>query len=727
MATSLHTFIDIFHTEFEVEQEMVSLKKIIIPIIQRDYAQGRKDRDTARVRSRLLDSLHKAITETPITLDFVYGDVKANGVMTPLDGQQRLTTLFLLHWYAAKKEGIEEEKYGFLRNFSYETRYSARDFCEYLIDYKPSFEGILSEELIDQAWFPLEWKKDPTIQSMLTMLDAISEKFARTEDIWEKLENGAINFYFLPVKEMGLTDELYIKMNSRGKPLTQFEHFKAELEKNIKEIDEDIAKRILRKVDLDWTDLLWTYRGEDNIIDDEFLRYFRFITDLLCYQNGGSTQGKYQSDFELLKTYFSKDSKDVIENLLFLEKCFDCWCRVRKECGISAFFEKFIALEHVSGKIVFENKVNILEDCLQTYANIQGNGNRTFPLNRIILLYAFVSYLIAENSIEENEFARRLRIIHNLVRNSEDEISDSDHRSAGNRMPAILRQVNSIVTTGIINKQEANNFNSFQLEEETIKQPWMDEHPEYVDSLQELEDHPLLKGQISVVGLENPDRFSKFVSLFQCDWDLVDCALLSIADYGQLERNGWKYQLGSSKLDKAWINLFHKSANQGFEKTKNALCELLDMVEPINDDSLEKVKREYLEKCEECCCFEWRYYYIKYKTFRPGRYGKYSWRRTENGSYNFHAFWTESQWSQNSYQPFLYEVAPKLISRDDLGHLLKLGDYYMSCENAGFYTRAYGTDEEIECLPICRNDQGIDIENRIEKFRAYLQDKNLLQ
>jgi hypothetical protein len=84
MATALHTFIDIFNTDFEVGGETVQLKRIVIPIIQRDYAQGRKDSDTERVRNRFLNSLYKAITEKPITLDFVYGDIDANGVMTPL-------------------------------------------------------------------------------------------------------------------------------------------------------------------------------------------------------------------------------------------------------------------------------------------------------------------------------------------------------------------------------------------------------------------------------------------------------------------------------------------------------------------------------------------------------------------------------------------------------------------------------------------------------------------
>lgn len=106
MATTLHSFIDIFDTTFGEGPEAVQLKKIIIPIIQRDYAQGRKRSDVTRVRCRFLESLYKAVTEKPITLDFVYGDIDDEGNMTPLDGQQRLTTLFLLHWYAAKKGNI---------------------------------------------------------------------------------------------------------------------------------------------------------------------------------------------------------------------------------------------------------------------------------------------------------------------------------------------------------------------------------------------------------------------------------------------------------------------------------------------------------------------------------------------------------------------------------------------------------------------------------------------
>src|SRR3712207_834656 len=214
METKLYTFIDIFNTNFDVDGEEVHLQKIIIPIIQRDYAQGRRTAEVTRVRNRFLEALKKALTDSPVTLDFVYGDIDSNGVLTPLDGQQRLTTLFLLHWYAAKRENISKDKYSFLDNFGYETRYSARDFCHELIRFEPTFTSTtIEEEIVDQPWFPLDWKKDPTISSMLVMIDAIHMSFSEISNIWEKLNEGCIRFYFLPIKDMGLTDELYIKMN----------------------------------------------------------------------------------------------------------------------------------------------------------------------------------------------------------------------------------------------------------------------------------------------------------------------------------------------------------------------------------------------------------------------------------------------------------------------------------------------------------------------------------
>ena len=171
MANSyLCSFNELFHLNNENE-----IKQIAIPIIQRDYAQGRKNDEVRRIRDRFLTSLLNAVNGEAICLDFIYGDIDNEGKLTPLDGQQRLTTLFLLYWYSAKKSEIDNSEYDFLSNFTYETRYSSRDFCHELITFNPDFNSgtSLSDQIINQSWFPLDWKNDPTISSMLVMIDEI--------------------------------------------------------------------------------------------------------------------------------------------------------------------------------------------------------------------------------------------------------------------------------------------------------------------------------------------------------------------------------------------------------------------------------------------------------------------------------------------------------------------------------------------------------------------------
>lgn len=723
MATTLHSFMDIFDTTFGENQDAVQLKKIIIPIIQRDYAQGRKGSDVTRVRERFLESLYKAVTEKTITLDFVYGDIDENGNMTPLDGQQRLTTLFLLHWYAAKKEKIAEEDYAFLKKFSYETRYSVRYFCIDLVDYMPEFKTTISKEIINQSWFPLDWENDPTISSMLVMLDAIDNKFKDVENLWDELKEKSITFYFLPIKDMGLTDELYIKMNSRGKPLTLFEHFKAELEREIRNIDETLANRIMGKINRDWTNLLWEYRNsgsglsEDNFIDDEFLRYFKFICDVICYRQNKSPLGRSNDEFDLLQQYFSSKCSDAKKNIETMEGFFDCWCNIPGYKSPTDFLKSFMTSKHESGKILVEKryKLNIFEDCLHSYSDKTGRI-RQFPLNRIVLLYAITTYLRNADKISEVDFKRRIRIVNNLIQNSEDEVSDRTDR---NRMPAILAETEAIIENGNINDAIDNSYNVSQIQEEKDKIEFLKNHPEQAEELFALEDHPMLKGQISIIGLKNLNLRERFESLFTCDWDLIDKALMATGNYGQRERNNWRYQFASKSRQSAWDELFHKSANSGFDNTGKILCELLSKHKSFNNDILKNIVDTFVSECEENHEYPWRYYYVKYDEFRPGEYGKLSNSKPDERPYMFSVMQTESRWSPSTYMPYLKVADEMHLSTDDMGRRLIYADRYIECENAKYVLKD-SEDNLIEEVPISQNDKKIDTEDRIIRLCEYI-------
>ena len=726
MATALHTFMDVFDSVVDADGKEIVINKIIIPMIQRDYAQGRQGDDITRIRMRFLESLYNAITDKSITLDFVYGDIK-DGVMTPLDGQQRLTTLFLLHWYAAKKYNILPEEYGFLNRFSYETRYSARHFCISLVNHMPSFTCKISEEIINQAWFPLEWKKDPTISSMLVMLDDIDHMFKDASNLWERLKEGAITFYFLPIRDMGLTDELYIKMNSRGKPLTTFEHFKAELERELKKTDEEIAKRIIHKIDISWTEMLWPYKGDNNIIDDEFLKYFKFICDVICYHQGGTPQGKSDDEFDLLKEYFSHANPAVLDNVKTLEMYFDCWCRLD---GVypGEFLTRLFSRQHEPGKVIVDTRydIDLFRDCLNNYADSTGR-RRIFPLNRIILLYAITCYLIHKDSITEEQLARRLRVINNLVQNSSDEISDSEARASGNRMPAIFAQVDRIMMTGEIDSQISSNFSMVQLAEETEKEIWVREHPEMADRLYTLEDHALLQGQIGIIGLENPECFDKFPELFSCNWDKVDCALMATGFYPQREQNGWRYQFGTSSNRNiiAWHDLFHKSRNAGFEKTKEILITLLSQYEHFTNETLDQIVTGYILDCEQKQEYPIQYYYIKYPEFRPGCYGKYyiNTRESSGNYYNISIMVTRTNISEYTYVPYFKIADEPHLSKDDYGQKLIYQNAYIVCHNSSYEIKKNDTGELLEEIKIIQNEEGIDKEDRIIKLEKYLAEK----
>jgi hypothetical protein len=216
--------------------ELIESYKIIIPPLQRDYAQGReKNAEIEQIRNSLIDEIYESlVTNKLLVLNFIYGE-KADSRFVPIDGQQRLTTLFLLHWYVFKQSSFSEglEK---LKGFSYQTRVTSERFCENICNATIDFSvDKISAEIKECYWLTGNFLKDPTIKSMLTVLDAIHLKFKTCtgfEELKDKLIGSEcpISFLWLPMDNFQKTNDLYIKMNARGKLLSDFEIFKAKLQ-----------------------------------------------------------------------------------------------------------------------------------------------------------------------------------------------------------------------------------------------------------------------------------------------------------------------------------------------------------------------------------------------------------------------------------------------------------------------------------------------------------------
>ena len=210
---------------------------------------------------------------------------------------------------------------------------------------------------------------------------------------------------------------------------------------------------------------------------------------------------------------------------------------------------------------------------------------------------------------------------------------------------------------------------------------------------------------------------------------MVDCALFTIGDYKQKERNGWRYQLGSSMNDGfAWKTLFHKSENlSGFENTKVILNKLLSHSSIFTNDYLSKLINGYIERCENKNEYPWMYYYIKYGIFRPGRYGRYWWNDFDNSPYVFTTLYQSIKLSGNSYNPFLKAVNEN-VSRDHQGNRIYPNENQFLIESQKLYQVVSCDDNNVfkvyNEFSINQNDDGIDTEDRIKKMTEIVRHVN---
>ncbi len=592
--------------------------RIEIPIIQRDYAQGRDSDAVARIRANFLDVLHDAVTTgSPISLDFVYGDV-IGGTLRPLDGQQRLTTLFLLHWYLAWRADRLDQEHGWKR-FEYATRPSARRFCACLVESKPPADAPLRAWFEDQYWFLHTWQHDPTIQSMLLMLEAIHERFADTAcaAAWDRLVDSvapAISFHLLPIEQMGLSEDLYIKMNSRGKPLTPFENFKARFEQVLEASCPGRVEEFAQKVDGAWADLLWPFRGSDNIVDDEFLRYFQFVTDVCEWHDGRLPSGDIDA---MAERVYGPTNEDAAAHLDFLVRSFDTWVGADTASVFSEVFALTPApldAEGTSKVVLFGmqgNSANLFAECCL------GQVRRSWP--RTLLIYAVLLHRLHATQ----EFPRRLRMLRNLI-----EASSSELRAE--KMPGLLEDVRRLVVEGAIST--VSSFNQAQVADEELKVEFLSQAPHLERVLFHLEDHPLLRGCLAAFEL-GPSTFERraraFHELFAdaAVLPVLTGALLAAGDYSRRANHRFS-KLGSGSTMTQWREEILTGATRAhLAEVRGALGRLLDVVSERAGDvrsALEAFTQTWLDGVDAASGLDWRWYFVRYPEMRAGRSGIYA-------------------------------------------------------------------------------------------------------
>lgn len=513
---------------------------IRIPMIQRDYAQGRPS--WVNSRNRFLCDIRKSLMPTgrPLHLDFVYGikqEEDSVGAFCPLDGQQRLTTLFLLHWSLAARDGCFEEFQVAFRNdsrqpkFSYQVRPGGRAFFQLLVEHAPSADEWKIKKptawFRQQSWFRSIWEQDPSVAGALVMLDAIHEHFKdHPEASFRNLMDGnRITFQRLDLEAVGLHDDLYLSMNARGRPLSTFETFKARLDKlletefpNSEQLGRctvKSAKDFADRIDTQWLDFILNRYGpkeseteDTSSIDKAFINLFRAVALVSLqptredkeknitkedaakmdssYVQALSTAEPDYDDFENGGWLTTKFTSHLIHVLEACESCKSHDADLVKNFILdqSPWFGEGSLLDHV----VRHNKKPDLTDFLQFAA----------------CLRFFTHHGTDPDELKVGWFREWIRVVRNLVLNSD--VRADTFRSMLTGIDRLSKHCNDILQ--FLSKVEyIEGFDKNQVEEERVKALLIIKEPMWLQIIQDAENHGYFRGQIGFLikaSLENP-------------------------------------------------------------------------------------------------------------------------------------------------------------------------------------------------------------------------------
>jgi hypothetical protein len=620
------------------------LHRVQVPLIQRDYAQGRRDAKATLIRERFVAALYEAVAgQQPLVLDFVYGEL-TRGEFIPLDGQQRLTTLFLLHWYLALAEGQLPQHQPTLAKFTYETHISSREFCEALTTRPaPARAGFahLSEAIENTAWYQPAWALDPTVAAMLTMLDALETSFGTPTGWLARLTDPArplVGFYFLNMPETGLSDDLYLKMNARGKALTGFENWKAEFDLFLQHQypDSSLACTFGQQLDGSWTDFFWRYRPAGIAEIDEALEYYlHYVTRLLAYQRAAT--GEVFGDLTPARLPFACFEQVYAQAgaVQFLVSSLDFLAAVEAAPGgLDGLLNRLLTERAEPGRVrLFGERPNLVAQCLRGQLTRQGE----------VLLFGLLSLAVARGGQLPDEEAARdlLRVLRNLLeRQRQQNETELNTNLRASDLPGFAAVIGILTANqDSVYEQLATGVDLPLVSAQSVtyereKAALLHAHRLPKAVLHQLEDRAVLRGDLHNLLL--PDyaaHAADFAQALDELWpetnplpmQLLIRAWLTRGDYsvtqGRWTQQGHKYFLGNNR------NWYTVLASDRTKPAASLLPSLLLAYKAAAGITAEQKLNCLITDWLAAAPLErdWQYHFINYPQFTEGSSGYYAW------------------------------------------------------------------------------------------------------
>ena len=308
-----------------------NIEAVVVPEIQRDYVWGTEqvegllksifedycifEKTNEKINITIKEDrfLEKTLTEyyktikynTSIGFIYAYSDFEYPNKYFLIDGQQRLTTIYLLLVVIASEDEDFRNKFSklYFKNGKSFIEYRVREAS--LLFLNQSIAHTIEKKdtkLEEQYWYYSFYKNDKTIQSIINNLNTIknflSENVQSISSFKEYVLNHVQFWYFdTNISEQG--EELYIYMNARGERMQSNENLKAELLANV--ISQDDKDQWGIKWE-EWQNDFWLIRGKHENSDDVFNEFVYCIAGLENQKNNlGIVKEVKDKKFELPK------------------------------------------------------------------------------------------------------------------------------------------------------------------------------------------------------------------------------------------------------------------------------------------------------------------------------------------------------------------------------------------------------------------------------------------
>ena len=298
--------------EFSLRELFSHDNKIVIPDLQRDYCWGdsayieqeksQKELVSGFVGDYLMTSFkEKSSTDNDLMLGLVYGYEEPLNCFNICDGQQRITTLFLLLGMVNRYSDGEFNDFVISStemqdDFEPHLLYSIRESTLYFLsDLSLHFfikNSIPCVSLIKKSnWYFDEYERDASVQSMLAALETIEKILVNEKAIDYKsfghflLNNLKMIYYDMENRARG--EETYIVINTTGEPLSSTENIKPILLGSISD------NKVYNEQWEEREDWFWQNRGKDLCADDGMKQFFIWFCQSKLLQ-----EKKYKDDKE---------------------------------------------------------------------------------------------------------------------------------------------------------------------------------------------------------------------------------------------------------------------------------------------------------------------------------------------------------------------------------------------------------------------------------------------